>query len=35
MGILNQTTMILMLVAYIAGLITAMILLAPRGGYRG
>lgn len=30
MDILSQTTLVLMLVAYIAGLITAMILLAPR-----
>jgi hypothetical protein len=30
MEVLNQTTLILMLVAYIAGLITAMILLPPR-----
>ncbi len=30
---LTQTTLILMLVAYIAGLITAIVLLAPR--YRG
>lgn len=35
MDILNQTTLVLMLIAYIAGLITAMILLTPRGGYRG
>lgn len=30
MDVLSQTTLILMLVAYIAGLITAIILLAPR-----
>lgn len=30
--ILNQATLILMLIAYIAGLITAMILLVPRSG---
>ena len=30
MDILNQTTFILMLIAYIAGLITAMVLLVPR-----
>lgn len=35
MEVLNQTTLILMLIAYIAGLITAMFLLASRGGYRG
>lgn len=32
---LSQATLILMLIAYIAGLITAMILQAPKGGYRG
>ena len=35
MDILNQTTLVLMLIAYIGGLITAMILLVPRGRYRG
>ena len=30
MDVLSQTTMILMLLAYIAGLITAIVLLAPR-----
>ena len=31
MDFLNQATLILMLIAYIAGLITAMFLLASRG----
>lgn len=30
--ILSQTTLVLMLLAYIAGLITAMILMVPRRG---
>jgi len=34
MDILNQATLILMLVAYIAGILTAMMMLAPRI-YRG
>ena len=34
MEVLNQTTLILMLIAYIAGLITAIVLLTARP-YRG
>lgn len=34
MAVLNQTTLILMLIAYIAGLVTAMMLLVPRSSGR-
>jgi len=32
MDALSQTTLLLMLIAYIGGLITAMILMVPRSG---